>query len=59
MDSDSKSGIWNGVSRTFRKFLKDLESESVNKIRSKPVDCCNPPVPSEQKKGSELDSKSN
>ncbi len=59
MDSDSKSGIWNGVNRTFRKFFKDLESESVNKIRSKPVDCCSPPVPSIEKKDPELDKKVN
>ena len=44
METRKDEGFWKQVNEKIRKFIKDLEKDSVAKNPRKPVDCCNPPV---------------
>ncbi len=58
MDPETRTSYWDEVSIKVKKFLKDLENESVSTVKPRPIDCCNPPVPPKSKQPSGLKLKS-
>jgi len=45
MESREEKGLWKKIGKNVRKTFQDLKEDSVAHNPTKPVDCCNPPVP--------------
>jgi len=45
MEPKEEKGLFKRIGKSVKKTLQDLKEDSVAHNPSKPVDCCNPPVP--------------
>jgi len=45
MQTNREKGIWKRVKGKIKWVLDELKEDSVAQNPTKPIDCCNPPVP--------------
>ena len=45
METPKEDGFWKSVNKKVKWIFEELKKDSVAQNPSKPIDCCNPPVP--------------
>ena len=54
MQANREKGIWKRVKGKIKWVLDELKEDSVAQNPTKPIDCCNPPVPEKKERKKEL-----